>query len=58
MAYLKANQQLQAKIYAALNGISEEDVVALNDRLYHRALMRQNQELQKLSEQKHASKLR
>ncbi len=58
MAYLKANQQLQAKIYAALNGISEEDAVALNDRLYHRALMRQNQELQKLSEQKHASKLR
>ena len=58
LAYLKANQQLQAKIYAALNGISEEDAIALNDRLYHRALMSQNQELQKLSEQKHASKLR
>lgn len=58
LAYLKANQQMQAKIYAVLNGISEEDALTLNDRLYHRALMRQSQELQKLSEQNHASKLR
>jgi len=58
LAYLKANQKIQAKIYAVLNGISEEDALALNDRLYHQALMRQSQELQNLSEHKYASKLR
>ena len=58
LAYLKANQKIQAKIYAVLNGISEEDALALNDRLYHQALMRQSQELQNLSEHKHSSKLR
>ena len=57
LAYLKANQQLQAKIYAALNGISEEDALAINDRLYNQSLMSQSQELQDLSEQNHASKL-
>ena len=57
LAYLRANQQMQAKIYAALNGISEEDALAINDRLYNQSLMSQSQELQDLSEQNHASKL-
>jgi hypothetical protein len=48
---------MQAKIYAALNGISEEDALAINDRLYNQSLMSQSQELQDLSEQNHASKL-
>jgi hypothetical protein len=56
LAYLKANQQMQAKIYAALNGISEEDALAINDRLYNQSLLRKSQELQDLSEQNHASK--
>jgi hypothetical protein len=57
LAYLRANQKMQAKIYAALNGISEEDALAINDRLYNQSLMRQSQKLQDLSEQNHASKL-
>ena len=57
LAYLRANQKMQAKIYAALNGISEEDALAINDRLYNQSLMSQSQELQDLSEQNHASKL-
>jgi len=58
LAYLKANQQMQTKIYAALNSISEEDASIINNRLYNQALMRQSQKLQDLSEQNHASKLR
>jgi len=58
LAYLKANQQMQAKIYAAIYDISEEDALAINDRLYNQSLMRQSQKLQDLSEQNHASKLR
>tara|TARA_B110000046_G_scaffold179303_1_gene208335 strand:- start:337 stop:756 length:420 start_codon:yes stop_codon:yes gene_type:complete len=56
LAYLKANQQMQAKIYASLNGISEKKALALNENLYYRALMKQSQVLKQLSEQKHASK--
>tara|TARA_Y100000389_G_C17299194_1_gene432053 strand:+ start:340 stop:780 length:441 start_codon:yes stop_codon:yes gene_type:complete len=58
LAYLKANQQMQTKIYAELNSISEEDASIINNRLYNQALMRQSQKLQDLSEQNHASKLR
>ena len=58
LAYLKANQDMQAKIYATLNGISEEDALALSDRLYQRALMKQSQGLKDLSEKNHTSKLR
>ena len=58
LAYLKANQDMQAKIYATLNGISEKDALALSDRLYQRALMKQSQELKDLSEKNHTSKLR
>ena len=58
LAYLKANQDMQAKIYATLNGISEKDALALSDRLYQRALMKQSQGLKDLSEKNHTSKLR
>ncbi len=58
LAYLKANQQMQAKLYAKLHDIGEEKALNLNKDLYYRALMKQNQELKKLSEQKHTSILR
>ena len=56
--YLKANQQMQAKLYASLYNVSEKKALDLNKDLYFRALMKQNQELRKLSEQKHTSILR
>ena len=58
LAYLKANQQMQAKLYASLHDISEKKALELNKDLYNKSLMRQNQELKKLSEQKHTSILR
>ncbi len=58
LAYLKANQQMQAKLYASLYNVSEKKALDLNKDLYFRALMKQNQELRKLSEQKHTSILR
>ena len=57
LAYLKANQQMQAKLYASLYDVSEKKALDLNKNLYYRALMKQNQELKKLSEQKHTSVL-
>ena len=58
LAYLKANQQMQAKLYAKLHDISEEKALDYNKDLYYRVLMTQNQELKKLSERKHTSILR
>ena len=58
LAYLKSNQQMQAKLYASLYDVSEKKALDLNNDLYYRALMKQNQELRKLSEQKHTSILR
>ena len=58
LAYLKANQQMLAKLYASLYNVSEKKALDLNKDLYFRALMKQNQELRKLSEQKHTSILR
>tara|TARA_X000001036_G_C20689568_1_gene808936 strand:- start:2126 stop:2551 length:426 start_codon:yes stop_codon:yes gene_type:complete len=58
LAYLKASQQMQAKIYAALNGISEKKAIDLNENLYNQVLMKKSQELKQLSKQNHTSKLR
>ncbi|MAJ51566.1 MAG: hypothetical protein CMB82_08130 [Flammeovirgaceae bacterium] len=58
LAYLKASQQMQAKIYAALNGISEKKAIDLNENLYDQVLMKKSQELKQLSKQNHTSKLR
>ena len=57
LAYLKANQQMQAKIYATLNGISEKKALDLNKNLYNQALMRKSKELKQLSKRGLASEL-
>ena len=58
LAYLKANQQMQAKLYASLFDVSEKKALELNKDLYYKALMKQNHEFRKLTEQKYTSVLR